>query len=105
MNRVRRVEHGISFKCPGCGDTHYVPTEGDHAWEWNGDLERPTIKPSVLVRSGHHAPHYKPGDECWCGKDYGFICHSGITNGTIFFAPDSTHALSGQTVDLPDIAD
>jgi len=26
-----------------------------------------------------------------------------VTDGRIMFAPDSTHALSGQTVDLPEL--
>lgn len=103
--RVRATTNGISFRCPGCNDTHCVPTSGDHAWGWNGSLDHPTITPSISISSGHYASHWKEGDECWCGKDYSFKCyrcHSVITDGKIFFAPDSTHALSGQTVDLPD---
>lgn len=112
MNRARRClnadgsEYGISFACPGCGDEHVVPTTGLSAWGYNGSLERPTLTPSVLVRAGHHAPHWKPGDECWCGKDYAFscyVCHSFVTEGRIQFCGDSTHALAGQTVDLPGV--
>jgi len=103
--RARRTESGISFRCPGCGDTHCIPTDGKNAWGWNGDLNRPTLTPSILVRSGHYAAHWKPGDACWCGKDYGFecyVCHSFVTDGRIAFLGDCTHALAGQTVDMPE---
>lgn len=69
-------------------------------------LDRPTLTPSISVSSGHYASHWKPGDGCWCGKDYGFSCyrcHSVVTDGRIMFCTDSTHALAGQTVDMPDI--
>lgn len=35
--------------------------------------------------------------------DHGGICHYFIRGGKIEFCGDSTHNLSGQTVDLPDI--
>lgn len=106
MTRIRKTADGIAFRCPGCGDTHAIPTTGPAAWNWNGDLDLPTITPSIAIRSGHYASHWKPGDECWCGKDYEYkcgICHSGIAAGRITFGTDSTHALAGQTVDLPEL--
>lgn len=106
MTRVRRVTNGISFRCPGCGDVHVIQTEGPSAWNWNGSRDRPTLQPSISIASGHYASHWKPGDECWCGKDYDFECyrcHSVVTDGRIMFCTDSTHALAGQTVDLPDM--
>lgn len=62
--------------------------------------------PSIDVKSGHYASSHKPGDSCWCDTDYGsgftcYHCHAVVTNGRIFFCPDSSHALAGQTVDLP----
>ena len=108
MSHVQRPPDGISFRCPGCGDIHAIPTTGPRAWGWNGLLSKPTITPSILVKSGHYADSHKPGDSCWCGTDYGsgftcYRCHSFVTDGRIIFCPDSTHALSGQTVDLPDV--
>lgn len=103
-HRLRRAHNAVSFRCPGCKDVHTVPVEG--AWGWNQSLTRPTLTPSLLVRSGHYAPHHKPGDPCWCGKGYSFSCyqcHSVITNGKIAFQGDCSHELAGQTVDLPDI--
>lgn len=107
--RVRQHANVVSFKCPGCGDTHSVPFEGipDRNWSWNRSLESPTIDPSIDVKAGHYASAWKPGDACWCDQDYDFKCyrcHSVVTDGRIFFCTDSTHALAGQTVDLPDFS-
>lgn len=104
--RVRLTANGISFRCPGCGDTHAIPTAGTPAWDWNGSRERPTIHPSIDVKAGHHASAWQPGDACWCGSDYGFTCyrcHSVVTDGRISFGTDSTHKLAGQTVELPEV--
>ena len=42
----------LSFMCPGCKEVHIVK-HGDGAgprWGWNGDVEKPTFAPSILVR-------------------------------------------------------
>ena len=108
----------LMFWCPGCGCAHVVAVRdglhADHpAWGWNGDVERPTFTPSILIRNGHHAQDFKPGDPCWCTYNaehpenpasFGCgICHSFVTDGRIQFLGDCTHALAGQTVDLQDI--
>jgi len=105
MPKLTRTTDGVSFRCPGCGDVHAVPTTGPSAWSWNGSLESPTLQPSLAVTSGHHASSWQLGDACWCGKDYGFSCyrcHSIVTDGRVHFCADSSHALAGQTVDLPE---
>jgi hypothetical protein len=101
----------VRIDCPGCGDSHVLPIEGPSpAWGFNGDFARPTLTPSILARSGHHVPGH--AGECWCTweAEYGepspfacYVCHSFVTEGRIQFCGDSTHALAGQTVDLPDI--
>jgi len=111
MMRLRKIENNhVSFQCPGCGDHHTVPvtTTSGIGWQWNGDVNLPTLSPSILVRSGHYADHWEPGDGCWCGKDYGFECyrcHSFVRDGRIEFLGDCTHPLAGHTVDLPEIVD
>jgi hypothetical protein len=105
---------GYSFLCPRCGGVHAIHTSPD-GWTFNGDVHRPTFSPSVLVRIGHHAPHFKEGDNCWCSYNAEQeakgeapapfrcgICHSYVTEGRIQFLGDCTHALAGQTVELPD---
>lgn len=98
---------GLTFWCPGCEEPHGI----NAGWTWNRDTERPTFTPSVLVTSGHYmSGHSGP---CWCtfNRDRPeapapFLCHrchSFVTDGQIQFLTDSTHALAGQTVPLPDL--
>lgn len=108
--KLRTVEGpAVGFWCPGCEQMHVV-TIAPHPkpWGFNQNYDAPTFTPSVLVTSGHYAPGHK-GD-CWCtfkqrtGRDPDFrceCCHSFVKDGKIQFLGDSTHALAGQTVDLP----
>lgn len=73
----------VHFWCPGCDYAHQIRVG---TWTWNGDLERPTFSPSVLVVGGIHQMR----------------CHSFVTDGRIQFLGDCTHALAGRTVDLPE---
>ena len=102
-------ERGLHFWCPGCDAVHGVRTDPG-GWTWNGSLDRPTFSPSVLVRSGHYCRGGSSPGNCWCdlkertGQDAKFKCfqcHSFVRDGRIEFLTDSTHALAGQTVDLP----
>ena len=99
---------GYHFWCPGCKEVHGVTT-GPSGWTFNGNTERPTFGPSILVRGGHYADDWKPGDPCWCTfnkehADNPFTCtrcHSYVEDGRIRFLSDCSHELAGQTVDLP----
>ncbi|GAB3867430.1 hypothetical protein GCM10028801_41420 [Nocardioides maradonensis] len=84
----------VHFRCPGCDRVHGVVVEAPNGWVFNGDLERPTFTPSVLVNG-----FYGDVTEEW--KKQHPRCHSFVTDGRIQFLGDSTHALAGQTVDLP----
>lgn len=75
---------GYMIFCPGCKWEHLL----DLGWTFNGNLEKPTFSPSLLV---HNSP---PPD----GR-----CHSFIADGKIRFLDDCTHELKGQTVGLPDV--
>lgn len=84
---------GITFYCPGCGGPHSVTTAGPGAWGYNGDPERPSLSPSVLVNYG-----FRAGDK---------RCHSYVglydaKPGEIMFLTDCTHHLAGRTVPLPE---
>jgi hypothetical protein len=96
-SKLRTTANGqLLFWCPGCDGAHQVGVgEGPGPrWGYNGNPEAPTFTPSVLVR--------------YNGVDAGIdgappaICHSFVTDGRIQFLSDCTHALAGQTVDLPD---
>ena len=129
MAKIRMVEGGkIAFDCPGCGEVHCVsattpilspqqmgqlpPQRRPSGWQWNGNVEKPTIVPSIRCSSGHFAQGFKVGDRCWCtydrehpGDPSGFKCHQChliLTDGQIMFCADSTHELKGKTVPLPD---
>jgi hypothetical protein len=107
----RRPDGRLSFLCPGCRSTHELSVGEGGIWGWNGDAERPTFTPSILVRQGHYA-YNEPREKCWCtwNRDHpddpsAFVCqrcHSFVTDGQIRFLEDSTHDLAGQTVPIPD---
>jgi hypothetical protein len=113
---LRKAEGGmLLFWCPGCNQAHGITVNGQGRplWTWNGDADNPTFAPSVLVRTGHYASHFKDGvDSCWCtynsehpDEPAGFsckICHSFVRKGQIEFLSDCTHALAGRTVPLPE---
>ena len=96
----------LLFWCPGCEHAHMVTYgRGPSTWSWDGDVERPTISPSVLVH-----PHQTLIDDTLEGPALTApenvtttpLCHSFVTDGRIEYLSDSTHALAGQTVDLPE---
>lgn len=90
----------LLFQCPGCGCSHGVWT-GDGPgprWTWNGNIERPTFTPSILVTYPAN-PNAKEDFKEWRTERR---CHSFVTDGRIQFLGDCTYALAGQTVDLPE---
>ena len=91
-SKLRTLEGGmVAFRCPGCDEAHQITVEGETRprWQFNGDGDRPTFSPSVLVQWG-------------MGKLPPKVCHSFVTDGRIQFLNDCTHHLAGQTVELPD---
>lgn len=92
---LRTAEGGrLMFWCPGCDGAHIVRVEGEGRprWGFNGNHEKPTFTPSILVT--------------YNGTDAGIddappaVCHSFVTDGQIRFLTDCTHDLAGQTVTL-----
>ncbi|HYW17719.1 MAG TPA: DUF6527 family protein [Nodularia sp. (in: cyanobacteria)] len=85
---------GYFFDCPGCGMAHapYIrphKNEVGASWTFNGDLDKPTFIPSILAKVERT-------------DDKVMVCHSFVTDGKIQFLGDCTHALAGQTVDIPE---
>jgi hypothetical protein len=106
--KLRKADDGrYLFYCEGCGGLHAF----DDRWTFNGDLDKPTFSPSLLIRSGHYMNDHK-SDKCWCTYNAEHpddpapfectICHSFVTDGKIQYLSDSTHKLAGQTVNLKD---
>ncbi len=99
---LRRIDnHGVVYQalvfcCPGCVELtggeglHLLPvntTEQAPSWTFDGNLEAPTLSPSIRSHVG------------------GGVCHSFLTAGRIEYLSDCTHSLAGQTVALPDLPD
>jgi len=75
---------GYSFFCPGCVSRHIVYTREPNSrgakWTFNGDLSKPTFRPSVATNMANPSTR----------------CHLFITDGIIQFLPDCAHALAGK---------
>ena len=110
---LRDAEGGrLTFWCPGCNHAHGIAHGAGPGprWTWNGDVNKPTFSPSIAVTSGCSVAGYD-GQGCWCTyyaehpeEEQDFkcgVCHSFVVDGRIQFLNDCTHALAGQTVDLP----
>lgn len=106
---LRRGQFGLLlFFCPGCKTAHQVSVgEGPGPrWQFNGNAEAPTFAPSILCTGtqierddgGKWTGEWLRGPD---GQPLKSICHSFMTDGRIQFLGDCTHALAGQTVDLP----
>jgi hypothetical protein len=102
----------LGFYCPGCKENHVVRVESKDnlpCWGFNGNFDKPTFTPSILIRSGHYIPELA-NQPCWCtyNKEHPnekapfecSVCHSFVTDGNIQFLSDCTHDLKGQTVAL-----
>lgn len=95
----------LGFWCPGCENMHVL----DGSWNFNGDYNKPTFSPSILVTSGHCALNWNR-EKCWCtfNKEHPEQikpfhcerCHSFVRDGDIQFLSDCSHSMVGQTVPL-----
>ena len=81
----------VELNIPGPTGTLYIPVQingtrsGTGNWTWNGDIDKPTLRPSVLTRGGD------------------WVCHSWINDGEVVFLSDCTHDLKDTTVALLDV--
>lgn len=79
----------------------------DGAWSWNGDVLKPSFQPSILAHWHQWMPPVTPENmndfkrAPWPQTKVESVCHSFVTDGRIQFLTDCTHALAGQTVDIP----
>jgi hypothetical protein len=97
VNDHGKVYQALAFCCPGCAaggpdeyeGLHMLPVNateniGKASWTWDGNLEEPTLSPSIL-------------SEGYCR------CHSYLKKGVFHFLEDCTHPLAGQQVPMPDL--
>lgn len=112
-------DNGLIFWCPGCNMAHGIHHGAGSGprWGWNRDVNKPTFTPSVLVQTTgapegrdmmtpaeedeYDAIYKAGGTQAVFASRFGIRCHSYVTEGRIQFLSDCTHALAGQTVDLP----
>lgn len=94
------IENDVSyaallFICPGCASAgvgtglHMLPVNSETktpSWEWDENLDAPTLSPSILTRYGTD-----------------LVCHSFLKNGIFEFLSDCTHDLAGQSVPMVDL--
>lgn len=106
LARVGRVDGywtpgQVAHWCPACNSLHPFALETrNHSgaiWTWDGDVDRPTFSPSMNIRIGPINPN---GD---AEERHIDVCHYFLRGGRIEFLGDCTHAMRGQTVDLPDM--
>lgn len=108
--KVSKASDGrLLFYCEGCKCHHGV----NDSWTFNGDFEKPTFSPSILVRSTKMTEKGEADYEAWCAAGYPktnetfdhvpTVCHSFVTDGKIQYLNDCTHELAGQTVNLEDM--
>lgn len=79
------------FHCPGCGYGHAFKVAAPAGWKgpiwsFNGDRDRPTFEPSLLVN----------------GSDPARRCHLFLRDGQVQYLNDCHHELRGQTLPLSD---
>jgi hypothetical protein len=110
------VWHMLHIWCPGCDNNHAVNLEGPDGyrpsvcWEWDGNLEKPTISPSILCYGTVYL--HEDGTQCpnW-HEDYETEthtqgpCHSFVKAGQWQFLSDCAHMLADQTVDMVPLPD
>ena len=87
----------VRLNMPGPVPTRFIPVQikgsrrDTENWSWNGDIDFPTLKPSILTK----LPYY--------GKYRDIVCHSFVNDGMVQFLNDCSHELKGQTLPLLDI--
>lgn len=106
MVRAKTAEGSrLHFWCPGCDGAHGIAYGDAGPWGWDGNVERPTIAGSVLLYESEHLidPNLE-GPALTAPENVRVSprCHSFVVDGKIQFLDDCTHALRGQTVDLPE---
>ena len=62
---------------------------GTGCWSWNGDVDRPTLKPSILSHGTNE-------------DGTPWRCHSFVNDGVVQFLEDCSHELGGHSVPMPE---
>lgn len=117
-SRLRKVRYGdvvcdsLLFVCPGCVAGGPDGYEGIHmllvnappglnraSWDFDGNLEAPTLSPSILT-NGTRDDRTRFRDD---GRPRFPRCHSYLRAGIFEFLSDCEHPLAGQRIPMPDL--
>jgi len=92
--KLKIIEDGrVAYYCIACKQYHMVNISNPNlqpTWTFNGDYDKPTFSPSVLLTQAYTKESGKRT----------YVCHSFIRNGKIQYLGDCTHELVGKTVDM-----
>ena len=112
-------DNRLTWWCPGCNSPHSIAHGAGNGprWGWNGNAEKPTFTPSVLVTWSEPANLHdhdamqrdlaeakrrrEAGEESVKVPQAAKVCHSFVVDGQMQMLSDCTHALAGQTVPIP----
>lgn len=92
--KLRIIEDGrVAYYCTACKQHHMINISNPNLqpiWSFNGNYDKPTFNPSVLLTQ-----EYKPES----GKRT-YVCHIFIVDGKIQYLNDCTHKLADQTINM-----
>lgn len=85
------------FYCPACGCVHRYQcgTKSGPNWTFNGDYDKPTFSPSLLMFYYTHPET----------KEQKTICHLFVRDGKIDYCGDCPHDHAGKTIPMVEIPD
>ena len=100
-DKLRRGDGRYFHWCPACEELHQLPDR----WEFDGDLENPTFKPSFR----HTGIQTKKINGKWNGEwirdsngnTIPYVCHYVLTAGILYYCEDCTHQMANQSIPLP----
>jgi hypothetical protein len=90
MKLAKTIDNRYIFYCEGCAMCHSF----DNRWNFNGDMEKPTFYPSLLVQMRNAIVNNIVANN--------YVCNSFVREGKIEYLNDCSHKLAGNTVELKD---
>lgn len=101
----------VALNFPGPVGVLHLPViikgtrEGTGCWTWNGDVDKPTLRPSVLTQGTQKLTdaEYKAIRSGTKIEPRKFRCHTWVSDGQAQFLDDCSHDLRGQTVSMLEV--
>ena len=101
----------VALNFPGPAGLLHLPVithgkrDGTGCWTWNGDVDKPTLRPSVLTQGFHKMTddEYKSVMSGTKIEPRLYRCHTWVTDGQANFLDDCNHDLRGQVVDMLEV--